>query len=312
MSPSCERRRVSYTVSDSMVCIRRERVQVPCAELARRIERTDSLGDCLTVQQFTPTATRQDLISRTPHTPDCHRDRHRDHPPAGLDPHHCPLRRAPAAQTARRWSRRRGGCETESEASAPGNVRARPGTNGRAASDLDPFRDGAFGPTESDSKRGMWRGERVPGNAINYLLSVSYCLSISEFQTPPPGRGVCGMTPAALLLLDHARSRGGEGRHLLRTALVDQRVTASPGELAVGARLLALLGERDQGDAAEAEFAAAAADEGPLDPASRPGGLDEKVQAVAVTMPVAGRVYQQNHLHENERAILRYSKRAHV
>ena len=120
------------------------------------------------------------------------------------------------------------------------------------------------------------------------------------------------MTPAALLLLDHACSRGGEGRHLLRTALVDQRVTASPGELAVGARLLALLGERDQGDTAEAEFAAAAADEGPLDPASRPGGLDEKVQAVAVTMPVAGRVYQQNHLHENERAILRYSKRAHV
>ena len=62
MSPSCERRRVSYTVSDSMVCIRRERVQVPCAELARRIERTDSLGDRLTVQQFTPTTTRQGTV----------------------------------------------------------------------------------------------------------------------------------------------------------------------------------------------------------------------------------------------------------
>ena len=45
MAPSGERRRVSYPVSDSMVCIRRERVQVPCAELARRIERTNSLGD---------------------------------------------------------------------------------------------------------------------------------------------------------------------------------------------------------------------------------------------------------------------------
>ena len=39
MAPSGERRRVSYTVSDSMACIRRERVPGPCAELARRIER---------------------------------------------------------------------------------------------------------------------------------------------------------------------------------------------------------------------------------------------------------------------------------
>ena len=45
MAPSGERRRVLYPVSDSMVCIRRERVQVPCAELARRIERTNSLRD---------------------------------------------------------------------------------------------------------------------------------------------------------------------------------------------------------------------------------------------------------------------------
>ena len=101
-----------------------------------------------------------------------------------------------------------------------------------------------------------------------------------------------------------------EGRHALSAAPVGQWIAPRAGELAVGARLLARLGERDQRDAAEAEFAAAAAE--PLDPASRPGGLDEKVQAVAVTMPAAGRVYQQNHLHENERAILRYSKRAHV
>ena len=59
MAPSGERRRVSYTVSDSMVCIRRERVQVPCAELARRIERTDSLGDRLTgAPGFEPVTSR--------------------------------------------------------------------------------------------------------------------------------------------------------------------------------------------------------------------------------------------------------------
>ena len=103
-APSYERRRVSYPVSDSMACIRRERVQVPCAELARRIERTDSLGDRLTVQQLTPTATRQGLISRTPHTPDCHRD----HPPhAGRGPPPLPApastrrRRHPSARLAR-------------------------------------------------------------------------------------------------------------------------------------------------------------------------------------------------------------------
>ena len=78
------------------------------------------------------------------------------------------------------------------------------------------------------------------------------------FQTPPPRRGVRGMTPPALLLLHHAHCCGGEGWHILRAALVGQRVTAGPGELAVGARLLARLGERHQGDAAEAELAAAA------------------------------------------------------
>ena len=105
------------------------------------------------------------------------------------------------------------------------------------------------------------------------------------FQTAPPRRGVCGMTPPTLLLLHHAYRRGGKGWHVLRAALVGQRVAAGPGELTVGACLLPRLGKRDQGNATEAELAAAAADEEPLDPAPRPGGLNEQVQTVAVTMP---------------------------
>ena len=40
-APSGERRRVSYPVSNSMSCIRRARVPVPCAARARRSERDD-------------------------------------------------------------------------------------------------------------------------------------------------------------------------------------------------------------------------------------------------------------------------------
>ena len=76
----------------------RERVHVPCAEIALRIERTDGLGDRVTVQQFKLTAACQGLISRTPHTPDCHRD----YPHAGRGPCDCPRRRAPAAVMLRR------------------------------------------------------------------------------------------------------------------------------------------------------------------------------------------------------------------
>ena len=44
-APSGTRRRVSYPVSHSMSCIRRARRPVPRAERARRIARTDGLGD---------------------------------------------------------------------------------------------------------------------------------------------------------------------------------------------------------------------------------------------------------------------------
>ena len=64
--PSGERCRVSYTVSDSMSCIRRARVPVPCAELALRIARTDGLDDRFTVQPFTPTATGGSSCNNAP------------------------------------------------------------------------------------------------------------------------------------------------------------------------------------------------------------------------------------------------------
>ena len=66
MVPSGERCRVSYTVSDSMSCIRRARVAVPCAELALRSARTDGLGDRFTVQLFTPTATSWSSCNNAP------------------------------------------------------------------------------------------------------------------------------------------------------------------------------------------------------------------------------------------------------
>ncbi len=52
-----------------MVCIRRERVQVPCAELARRIERTDSLGDRLTGAPGFEPATSRFVVAERARTP---------------------------------------------------------------------------------------------------------------------------------------------------------------------------------------------------------------------------------------------------
>ena len=71
--PSGERCRVSYTVSDSMSCIRRARVPVPCAELALRSARTDGLGDRRTVQPFTPTATGGSSYNNAQRRPDVRR-----------------------------------------------------------------------------------------------------------------------------------------------------------------------------------------------------------------------------------------------
>ena len=104
----------------------------------------------------------------------------------------------------------------------------------------------------------------------------------------PPGPDLLGILPAALLLLDHGGGGLGESGYALKAALVGERVSALTGELAVGDGLLAGLGERDEGDRAEPEFRAPAADDEALDPASRAGRLDVEVEAVAVDV-VSGR-----------------------
>ena len=104
----------------------------------------------------------------------------------------------------------------------------------------------------------------------------------------PPGPDLLGVLPAALLLLDDAAGGFGKRGNALDTPLVGQRVAALTGELAVGDGLLAGLGERDEGDRAEPEFRAPAADDEALDPASRAGRLDVEVESVAVDV-VSGR-----------------------
>ena len=101
-------------------------------------------------------------------------------------------------------------------------------------------------------------------------------------HAPPPVVDVPPAAPAAALLFEHAPCGFGEGRHALRAALLRERIAAGPRQHAVGEGLLAGLGERDERGGAEPEFAAPAADDEPLDPASGAGRLDEQAQAVAV------------------------------
>ena len=88
--------------------------------------------------------------------------------------------------------------------------------------------------------------------------------------------------PAAALLFEDPLGGLGERGNAVRAALLQEGVAAGAGQLAVGEGQIAGLGERDERGGAESEFAAAAADDEPLDPASGPAGLDEEVQAVPV------------------------------
>ena len=101
-------------------------------------------------------------------------------------------------------------------------------------------------------------------------------------QAPPPVVNVPPAPPAAALLLEDTPGGFGEGGNTLEPAFFGEGIAARPGQHAVGEGLLAGLGERDERGGAESEFAAPAADDEPLDPASGPGRLDEQVQAVAV------------------------------
>ncbi len=143
---------------------------------------------------------------------------------------------------------------------------------------------GVLGSLESVSERWAQRGERAPAEFIKSLLSMPYETSVSELHAPPPVVHMPPTAPAAALLFEHALGGFGEGGNALDAAFLRERIAARPGQHPVGERLLASLGERDERGGAEPEFAAPAADDEPLDPASRPGGLDEQVQAVAVSV----------------------------
>ena len=104
-------------------------------------------------------------------------------------------------------------------------------------------------------------------------------------HAPLPILRVPPAAPAAALLFEHAPRGLGEGRNTLGAAPVGQRVAAGAGELAVGERQLAGLGEGNERGDAESEFAAPAADDEPLNPAPGSRGLDEQVQAVTVGVP---------------------------
>ena len=93
-------------------------------------------------------------------------------------------------------------------------------------------------------------------------------------RAPPPGP----------LLLDDALGGLGEGGDTHQTPLLGERIASRAGELAVGERLLAGLGERDQLDAAESELPLASPDDEALDPAAGSGLLDVEVESVPVAV----------------------------
>ena len=95
-------------------------------------------------------------------------------------------------------------------------------------------------------------------------------------QTREPIAAVLGMAPAGLQL--GPDPFGGLGRRwaFLGTAFLGERVPAGAGGPAVGAGLL----ERDDWEAADAEFAAADGDS--LNPAAAAGGLNVRIQAGVV------------------------------
>ena len=73
-------------------------------------------------------------------------------------------------------------------------------------------------------------------------------------QAAQPRPRVLRIAPTCLLLLDDPGRRFRKGRDSLRPALLRKRVPALAGQLPVGPRLLAGLGQRDEADAAESEL----------------------------------------------------------
>ena len=129
-------------------------------------------------------------------------------------------------------------------------------------------------PDGREDRQHVGAGDRGDGHPADAREGV-------PLKAVPPRPDLLGVLPAGPLLLDHSGGRVGKDGHALGAAPLDERVSTLAGELAVGHGLLAGLGERDEGDGAEAEFAAPAADDEALDPAAGARRLDVEVQAVA-------------------------------
>ena len=106
-----------------------------------------------------------------------------------------------------------------------------------------------------------------------------------DLQGAEPVPRVRGAPPPGPLLLDHPLGGLGEGGDAHQPPLLRERIAARSGELAVGERLFAGLGQRDQFNAAESEFALAPPDDEPLDPTPRSRLLDVEVESVPVAVP---------------------------
>ncbi len=139
---------------------------------------------------------------------------------------------------------------------------------------------GVLGPLTPDSERWKRRGEPTPRPSATHLVSVPYEMSVSEFHAPPPVLRVPPAGPAAALLSEDPFGGLGEGGHALGAALLGEGVSTGSRQLAVGESQLAGLGELDERRGTDSEFAAASADDEPLDPASGSGRLNEQIQAM--------------------------------
>ena len=102
-------------------------------------------------------------------------------------------------------------------------------------------------------------------------------------------------------LFHNLRGGFGKARYALGAAFLGEWMTPLAGQLAVGPRLLACLGQRNQRDAVEPEVALPAADDETLDPAPGSARLDEEVESIAVAMP-ARRARHYRRYRREERA----------
>ena len=109
-----------------------------------------------------------------------------------------------------------------------------------------------------------------------------------KFQSAKPVPRVGRAAPSGPLLLDHALGGLGEGGYADGPALLGEWIAARAGEFSVGERLLAGLGQRDEGDAPEPELPLAASDDEALNPAPGSRLLDVEVESVSVAVS-AGR-----------------------